>query len=77
MNIRKSLSDALQAAKKEAGCTYQDLMDGTGCSKSSIRYALNGGANVSLDVYEKLFKYLECGLQITKEIKEQFARDFV
>lgn len=67
MSIRKSMSDALKQRKREGSYVYQDLIEGTGCSKSSIRYALNGGNNVSLDVFQKLFDYMEVDVQIETE----------
>ncbi len=68
MSIRKSISKALRQSKVDGGHTYLELEDGSGCSRSSIRYALNGGNNVSLDVYQKLFDYMEVSVQIEIEL---------
>lgn len=64
MSIRLELSKLLKENKKLSGCTYADIKDATGLSTSSIRYALNGGKNVGLDVYEKMFKYFELSVKI-------------
>lgn len=74
MNIRNSLSIKLRETKKLGGYQYDDLIEGTGCSKSSIRYALNGGDKVSLEVFQKLFDHMETYVEIDIErgyIKEE------
>ena len=70
MSIRVSLSEALRQAKEEKGYVYEDLIRGTGCSKSSIRYALNRGDNVSLEAFQKLLDYMEVYVKIETESPE-------
>lgn len=65
MNIKTSLSDALRECKRLSGVTYDELVEGTGCSKTSIRYALNGGDNVSINVLQKILDYTEMTLEIS------------
>lgn len=73
MTIKKNLSDAIRECKRLSGATYDDLVIGTGCSKTSIRYALNGGDNVSLDVMQKILDYTEQ----TIEISVVYNNDFI
>lgn len=60
MNLRNNLSKILKQAKKDSGVTYDQLVESSGYSKSTIRYALNGGSKTSIDVFESLFK--SCGV---------------
>ncbi len=62
MSIRQQLSVKLKECKKSSGMTYEQLIEESGYSKTTIRYALNGGVNVSLEVFEKLF--LCCGVNL-------------
>lgn len=57
MKLREELSSILKKCKEESGMTYEDIKIETGCSITSIRYALNGGENVGVDVFQKL---LDC-----------------
>ncbi len=72
MQLRKQLSGILKHCKKLSGMTYDDIVDETGFSKSSIRYALNGGEGVSIDTFEKIF--VACGVEIL-EIEVLFMGD--
>lgn len=66
MNLRKDLSELLRECKKVSGLTYDDMVDLSGCSKTSIRYALNGGEGVGLDVFQKLLDCTDQKVQITR-----------
>lgn len=54
MSIRKNLSYKLREAKKLSGMKYQDLVDVTGLSRSTINLALNGGEQVGIETFQKL-----------------------
>jgi transcriptional regulator with XRE-family HTH domain len=73
MNIKTSLSNALRECKRLSGLTYDELVEGTGCSKTSIRYALNGGDNVSIEVMQKILDYTGQ----TVEISVVYSNDFI
>lgn len=62
MSLRKELSEKLKLVKKDSGITYDQLVEKSGYSKSTIRYALNGGSKTSLDVFDKLFQC--CGVKM-------------
>lgn len=70
MSLRVNLSDAVKKAKKLSGMTYEDIGDATGLSKSSIRYALNGGDKVGLDAMDTMVKSMGFCLEITLEKDE-------
>lgn len=61
MSLREDLSKVLKQAKKVSGITYDELVLQSSYSKSTIRYALNGGSKTSLDVFDKLFQC--CGVK--------------
>ncbi|AGG57805.1 hypothetical protein VPBG_00033 [Vibrio phage helene 12B3] len=63
MSIRKELSSILREYK--VGITYKEISEGTGVSMTSVRYAMNGGENVGLEVFQKLIDFLEVPLVIT------------
>ncbi len=54
MSLRKKLSTLLKEEKSRGRFTYEDLAV-SGCSKTSIQYALNGGDNCGLETFDKLF----------------------
>ena len=54
MSLRKSLSDVVREAKRQSGMTYDEIVEKVGCSKSSVRYALNGGDKVGIDIMERI-----------------------
>ena len=56
MNLRQRLSNVLRNVKEDSGLTYKEISDKSGCSITSVRYALNGGDNVGLTVFDKLFE---------------------
>lgn len=59
MSLRQKLSVVLKNAKEEFGLTYKEISERSGCSITSVRYALNGGDNVGLSVFDKIFKSLK------------------
>jgi len=63
MSIRKELSTILREHK--IGITYKEISEGSGVSLTSVRYALNGGENVGLEVFQKLVDFLEVPIVIT------------
>lgn len=63
MSIRKELSSILREYK--VGNTYKEISEATGVSMTSVRYAMNGGENVGLEVFQKLIDFLEVPLVIT------------
>lgn len=71
MNIRKELSVILKDYK--TGMTYKEISEGTGISVTSIRYAMNGGENVGVDVFQKLVDFLEIPLIIVVD-KSSYLR---
>jgi transcriptional regulator with XRE-family HTH domain len=62
MCLRKSMSSVLKRAKIEKGYTYDEISEKTNISKTSVRYALNGGDNVGLNVFEELFKFFDVNI---------------
>lgn len=64
MSIREKLSEILRQVKDNSGLTYAEISTMSGCSTSSIRYALNGGDKTSMEVFDKLFYSLEVELHI-------------
>ncbi len=72
MSIRTQLSLATKSVKESKGYTYKDLKEGTGCSISSIRYALNGGDNVGIEVFQKLLDFMEEDIQISVYKRSDF-----
>lgn len=73
MSLRKLLSEKLVELKDADGCTYDDLVSRSGCSRSTIRYALNGGDRVSMENFEKLLKVLGVSLvAIEVEIEDDW-----
>ena len=65
MSLRKKLSDSIREAKDRKGYTYDEIVLGSGCSKSAVRYALNGGEKVGIDMMEKMLKFLGFSVGIT------------
>lgn len=68
MSLREIMSTALKEAKIKSGLTYDDIVSETGLAKTSIRYALNGGNNIGLNIFEKLFEFfnLKCSFKENK-----------
>ena len=64
MCLRFNLSAALREAKKSSALRYEDLVDITGLSRSIINSALNGGKEVGLDTFQKLFDACDCDIEI-------------
>lgn len=74
MTLRKLLSNKLVELKNQNGSTYEDIMEVSGCSRSTVRYALNGGERVSMENFEKLLKAL--GVSIIS-IEVEFEDDWI
>jgi len=70
MSLRNDLSVTLKEAKKSSGLRYEDLMEETGLSRSIINNALNGGKEVGLDTFQKLFDACDCEVEIELIYKE-------
>lgn len=68
MGIRKSLSLALRVAKEQSGLKSEDLMEDSGVSRSGINSALNGGDQVGIKTFERLFN--ACGYQVEIVLQE-------
>ena len=64
MELRTNLSLALREAKRSSGLKYTDLIELTGLSRSIINNALNGGKEVGLDTFQKLFNACDCTVEI-------------
>ncbi len=67
MCLRKNLSNSIREAKEYEGLTYDDIMRATDCTKTSVRYALNGGSGVSLELMEKMLVVM--GYSVRVEIE--------
>lgn len=72
-SLRKMLSEKLVECKKQEGLTYKQINEKSGCSISTIRYALNGGDGVSMENFEKLFKSVGVSLL---SIEVEFDEDW-
>lgn len=70
MSLRYNLSSALKEAKQSSGLRYEDLIELTGLSRSIINNALNGGKEVGLDTFQKLFIACDCDIEIGLIYKE-------
>jgi transcriptional regulator with XRE-family HTH domain len=70
MSLRYNLSVALKEAKLSSGLRYEDLIELTGLSRSIINNALNGGREVGLDTFQKLFNACDCDVEIGLICKE-------
>ena len=70
MTLRSNLSLALKEAKRSSGLKYTDLMEETKLSRSIINNALNGGNQVGLDTFQKLFDVCDCTVEIGLIYKE-------
>ena len=57
--LREELSSVLKEYKNLSGFTYKEISEGAGVNITSVRYAMNGGENVGLEVFQKLYEYLE------------------
>lgn len=70
MTLRVNLSLALKEAKKSSGLKYADLIEATGLSQSIINNSLNGGNQVGLDTFQKLFDACDFSVEIGLIYKE-------
>lgn len=70
MSIRTKMSELLKENKKLHEVTYDQIAKDTKISKTSIRYAMNGGKEVGINVFEKLFDYFNLDLEIIGVEKE-------
>lgn len=70
MSLRVNLSLALKEAKKSSGLRYTDLIEITGLSRSIISNALNGGKEVGIDTFQKIFDACDYTVEIGLICKE-------
>ena len=70
MTLRSNISLALKEAKRSSGLKYEDLIEHTGLSRSIINNALNGGNQVGLDTFQKLFDACDYAVEIGLIYKE-------
>lgn len=75
MSLRKNLSNAIREAKEVNGYTYDEIVEGVDCSKSAVRYALNGGDKVGIDLMERMLKFMGFGVGVTL-IETNLNEDF-
>ncbi len=71
MSLRNNLSSLLRKVKLGTGTTYKTLESGSGCSRSLIKNALNGGEGVGLDSFDKLFTVMGYGVYLAPEPLER------
>lgn len=57
--IREELSSVLKGYKKDSGLTYKEISEEVGINITSVRYAMNGGDNVGLEVFQKLYEFFD------------------
>lgn len=69
MSLRKNLSEAIRDVKECHGLSYEEIIDIVGCSKTSLRYALNGGENVSIGLMENILNKLGYSVSISLELQ--------
>ncbi|AGH32037.1 hypothetical protein VPIG_00181 [Vibrio phage PWH3a-P1] len=57
--LRQQFSEILLQQKIERGYTYKYISEESGIPLTTVRYALNGGGNVGINVFDKLFDFFE------------------
>uniref|UniRef100_A0AB39AJ98 HTH cro/C1-type domain-containing protein n=1 Tax=Vibrio phage P018-4 TaxID=3229728 RepID=A0AB39AJ98_9CAUD len=57
--LRQQFSEILLQQKIERGYTYKYISEESGVPLTTVRYALNGGGNVGINVFEKLLDFFE------------------
>ena len=66
--LRDQFSSVLLQQKIERGYTYKFISEGSGVPLTTVRYALNGGGNVGITVFEKLLEFFE--ISVNFEVDE-------
>ncbi len=57
--LRVQFSDVLLQQKVDRGYTYKYISEESGVPITTVRYALNGGDNVGISVFETLLDFFE------------------
>ncbi len=66
--LRERFSEVLLSQKIERGYTYKYISEESGVPITTVRYALNGGTNVGISVFEVLLDFFE--VKVTFEVDD-------
>lgn len=60
--LREQFSNVLLQQKLDRGYTYKYISEESGVPITTVRYALNGGENVGISVFEVLLEFFEISI---------------